>query len=67
VEPAVTKTVSYFKVSAEIVTLASPEVINESFLQEKSTSRRDIISIPGSFILSKVKLSVEREKCKAGF
>ena len=50
IEPEVTKTVSYFKVSAVIITLASGEVIKDSFLQEKRTREMDIESIPRVFI-----------------
>lgn len=49
-EPDVTKTVSYFNVSAVMVTIASGEVMKESFLQEKKTRRKDIVSIPRVFI-----------------
>ena len=41
-DPAVTKTVSYFKVSTVIVTLASGLVINVSFLQETKRKQKDI-------------------------
>ncbi len=49
-EPEVTKTVSYFKVSAVMVIIASGEVMKDSFLQEKKTRRMDIVSIPRVFI-----------------
>ncbi len=50
IEPEVTKTVSNFKVSAVIITLAFGEVIKDSFLQEKRTREMDIESIPRVFI-----------------
>jgi hypothetical protein len=53
-EPAVAKTVSYFNVSAVIVTLASVEVIKESFRQEPRIVSKDMMSIPGVFIDSKI-------------
>lgn len=49
-EPEVTKTVSNFKVSVVIETIASGDVIKDSFLQEKKTKRMDIVSIPRVFI-----------------
>lgn len=49
-EPEVTKTVSYFNVSAVMVTTASGEVMKDSFLQEKKTRRMDIVRIPRVFI-----------------
>ena len=49
-EPVVTKTVSYLSVSAVMVTLASGEVMKESFLQAKRSNRMEITSIPGVFI-----------------
>lgn len=45
-----TKTVSYFRVSAVMRIRASDEVINESFLQEKRMVSKDRVSNPGSFI-----------------
>jgi hypothetical protein len=42
-EPVEEKTVSYFNVSAVIVTLASGEVINDSFRHEKkATSKQQV-------------------------
>lgn len=49
-DPELTKTVSYFSVSTVMVTTASGEVIKESFLQEKKSRRKDIVSIPRVFI-----------------
>jgi hypothetical protein len=50
VEPAATKTVSYFSVSVLIKILASGLVMNVSFLQEKRRINRRMVSIPGIFI-----------------
>ncbi len=49
-EPDVTKTVSYFRVSIVMLITASDEVMKDSFLQEKKTRRMDIDSIPRVFI-----------------
>ena len=49
-EPDVTNTVSNFKVSAEIDTLASEDVIKESFLQEYRNSKMVIDRILIVFI-----------------
>jgi hypothetical protein len=62
VEPVVTKTVSYFNVSDVIVTLASGEVIKESFLQEKRSSTKDMVRIPGVFIGIKSKAKSSKRK-----
>jgi hypothetical protein len=45
-------------VSAVIVTLASAEMIKDSFLQEKRLSTKDIISIPRVFIELKNNVSI---------
>jgi hypothetical protein len=58
VDPAVTKRVSYFKESVLILTLASEDVINESFLQEKKTMLIEMISIERNFIVVKLGLRV---------
>jgi hypothetical protein len=65
VEPAVTNTVSYFKVSAVIIILASPEVIKESFRQEKRIVSKDMESIPRVFIdiKSNVSISLTKNHC----
>jgi hypothetical protein len=60
VEPAVTKTVSYFNVSAVMVIFASGEVIKESFLQEKRIVSKDMVSIPRVFIVIKNKGSISQ-------
>ena len=49
-EPADVNTVSYFNVSAEILTLASVEVINVSFRQEKRISKKDMPDMSRVFI-----------------
>ena len=55
IDPVVVNTVSYFKVSAVIVTWASGLVIKESFLQAKRKIKRDKISKPGvTFIAIKI-------------
>jgi hypothetical protein len=64
VEPVVTKTVSYFNISAVIVTLASGEVIKESFLQEKRSRNRDMVRIPGVFIGIKSKAKSSKEEMR---
>ena len=57
-DPVVVKTVSYFSVSALIVTKAPGLVIKESFLQEKKKIKRDKISKPHfDFMLVKNKRS----------
>jgi hypothetical protein len=53
VEPVVTKTVSYLRVSAVTVTLASGELIKESFLQAKRIKNKNKYSIPRVFIGTK--------------
>jgi hypothetical protein len=50
--------VSYFRVSAEMVTLASAEVMKESFRQEKSNSNKDMVKMLIVFIAIKNKLRV---------
>jgi hypothetical protein len=62
VDPAVTNTVSNFKVSAVIVTLASPDVIKESFRQEKMIRSRKESSIGSVFIVSKNKAKCRKLK-----
>src|SRR4051812_46319266 len=49
-EPVVGKTVSYLMVSAEIVTAASGELMNESFLQENRRIMERIRSRPAVFM-----------------
>lgn len=61
-EPDATKSVSYFNVSDVTLTLASGEVIKESFLQEKKITSKDMANDRNSFIESKVKLTTERRK-----
>jgi hypothetical protein len=58
VEPAVTKSVSYFNVSAEMLNLASAEVIKESFRQEKRSNTKDMVISTKGFIGIKNKLRV---------
>jgi hypothetical protein len=48
-EPEVTNTVSYFNVSAVMITDALEDVMKLSFLQEKN-NKKDIVSIPRVFI-----------------
>ena len=52
IEPDVTNTVSYFSVSAVMITDALGEVMKVSFLQEKKR-RKDIVRIPRVFIDTK--------------
>jgi hypothetical protein len=56
------KTVSYFRVSAVIVILASGEVIKESFRQEMRIKNKDMVSSPRVFIDVKIKLRRQRRK-----
>ena len=49
-EPAAVKTVSYFKVSVVIFTLASADVIKESFLQATNSITANRISMKRAFI-----------------
>jgi hypothetical protein len=49
-------------VSAVIVTLASEEVIKESFRQEKKNKTKDMVSIPRVLIGVKIKLRAQRRK-----
>jgi hypothetical protein len=62
VDPAVTKMVSYFNVSAEMLSLASAEAIKESFRQEKKSNTKDMIRSPGSFIGIKNKATIPQSR-----
>ena len=53
-EPVLVNTVSYFSVSAVMETLASGEVMKESFRQEKNRIRIDRRMRPGVFIAIKI-------------
>jgi hypothetical protein len=51
-EPAVVKTVSYFKLSTVIVTWASGLVMNDSFLQANRKTGRVKIRKPGGIFIA---------------
>ena len=61
-EPDVTKTVSYFNVSAVMVTRASELVIKDSFLHEKRMIKKDTRKMQKDFIEIKNKANRAKEE-----
>ena len=63
-EPDVTKTVSYFRVSAVMITRASELVIKDSFLHEKKMIKKDKRKRLKDFIEIKNKAKRAKEKMR---
>ena len=61
-EPDVTKTVSYFNVSAVMITRASELVIKDSFLHEKRMIKKDTRKMQKDFIEIKNKAKRAKEE-----